>query len=237
MSFGKRLEAIGAMVSTCEKVVDVGTDHAYLPVLLVKKQKIKKAIATDIAAGPCEAARHTVTENNLADKIEVRQADGLLGVTPKEAETVIMAGMGAATMVHILQAAPQIIPGIRELILQPMNDSEVMRHWAEEHNWKIVTEDLVEEGDKIYEILQLIPKIKGGPEPQNINTCYQVGSYLVEHQHPLLKKFVTGLLHKYSGLLTAMDASPKARNSEKYQEFNRVKRQLEEILNEKNNSN
>lgn len=237
MSFGKRLEAIGAMVPVCEKVVDVGTDHAYLPVLLVRKHKIKKAIATDIATGPCEAARHTVRENNLETIIEVRQADGLLGVTAQEAETVVMAGMGAGTMVHVLQAAPQVLPGIRALILQPMNDSEVMRHWAEDNNWKIEAEDLVEEGDKIYEILRLAPSTNDRKKPYNLGTCYQVGAYLVEHRHPLLKKFVAGLLHKYSELLTAMDASSKARSSEKYQEFNKVKRQLEEILNEKNNSN
>ena len=93
MNFGKRLKAIGEMVPKCQNLVDVGTDHAYLPVLLVLNKKVQHAVATDIAPGPCHAAYKTVEEFKLVGKIEVRQADGLAGVTEMEAETVVIAGM------------------------------------------------------------------------------------------------------------------------------------------------
>ena len=60
MSFGVRLETIASLVPVGVAVVDVGTDHAYLPVLLAQQQKIRQAVATDIAAGPCQAAENTV---------------------------------------------------------------------------------------------------------------------------------------------------------------------------------
>lgn len=234
MNFGNRLKAIGEMVPKCRNLVDVGTDHAYLPVLLALNKKIQHAIATDIVPGPCHAARKTIDEYKLNTIIEVRQADGLTGVKPSEAETVVIAGMGAGTMLRILDASPHVTAKIKKLILQPMNDSQEIRHWAEDNNWNIEAEDLVEEGDKIYEILRLSP---GLSTYKNSNTCYQVGADLIQQHHPLLIKFVTELLHKYSGLLLAMNASPIARGSDKYKEFQRIKKQLEEIINEENNGN
>lgn len=235
MNFGKRLKAIGEMVPKCQNLVDVGTDHAYLPVLLVLNKKVQHAVATDIAPGPCHAACKTVEEYKLVGKIEVRQADGLAGVTEMEAETVVIAGMGAGTMLEILQANPKIVSAIKYLVLQPMNDSEKIRLWAETSPWNIDAEDLVEEGNKIYEIMGL-SRCDGSKQKTNRNQCYQVSSYLIRKQHPLLKKFVIELLHKYTSLLLAMGKSPRAKASDKYKEFKKIKGQLEEILDERNNS-
>lgn len=230
MNFGNRLKAIGAMVPKCRNLVDVGTDHAYLPVLLALDKKIEHAIATDIVPGPCHAARKTVEEYGMGKVIEVRQADGLTGVTTQEAEVVVIAGMGAGTMIDILQQSPEVIKNCSRLILQPMNDSEHLRRWAETSGWVIDQEDLVEEGNKIYEIMRL----EQGQLGNHKAVCYQVGTYLIDHHHPLLPKFVVGLLQKYNSLLTAMKASPRARSSAKYEEFQLIKKQLEEIVNEEN---
>ena len=233
MNFGNRLKAIGAMVPKCRNLVDVGTDHAYLPVLLALDKKIEHAIATDIVTGPCNAARKTVEEYGMEKIIEVRQADGLTGVSLQEAEVVVIAGMGAGTMLDILQQSPEVIKNCSSLILQPMNDSERLRRWAETSGWLIDKEDLAEEGNKIYEIMGLAQ----GQQSKHKAVCYQVGTYLIEHHHPLLPRFAAGLLQKYNSLLTAMEASSKARNSAKYHEFQLIKKQLEEIINEENHGN
>ena len=108
MHFGPRLEAVAALVPPCRTLADVGTDHAYLPVLLLQEGKIEQAIAGDVVPGPCEAARHTVRQFHLENRITVRQGSGLTVLAPGEAETAVMAGMGAETMLQILAEAPEV---------------------------------------------------------------------------------------------------------------------------------
>ncbi len=103
MSFGSRLNAIGKWIPSGRKIVDVGTDHAYLPVLLAQEGKITGAIAIDIAEGPCAAAQRTVELYGLGSIIEVRCGDGLSIVAPGEADIAVIAGMGGVTMVDILE--------------------------------------------------------------------------------------------------------------------------------------
>ena len=87
----------------------------------------------------------------------MRLGSGLTVTRPGEANTVVIAGMGAGTMVEILDAAPEVLasPTLTTLILQPMNDSEKLRHWCERSGWGILREELVQEGNRIYEVLLL----------------------------------------------------------------------------------
>ena len=82
MHIGSRLETIGRLVPQGAVVADVGTDHAYLPVWLIEQGRIERAIAGDIAAGPCQAARSTVAQHGLQKSVEVRQGSGLSVLKP-----------------------------------------------------------------------------------------------------------------------------------------------------------
>lgn len=229
MNFGSRLEAVAALVPSCHTLVDVGTDHAYLPVLLLQQGKIHNAIAGDVVPGPCDAARHTVRSFSLEDRISVRQGSGLTVVRPGEAEAAVMAGMGAETMLQILRDSPEVWqhPGFRHLILQPMSDSDRLRHWAENAGWAIVREDLVEEGGRLYELLHLSPD----PGWQYTGSCWEVGEDLVRHNHPLLLKLLEERCAKYRHLLEQMDRSPRARASERYATYHTILEQLEALEN------
>lgn len=225
MNFGARLEAVAACVPACESLVDVGTDHAYLPVLLLQQGRIRKAVAGDIVPGPCEAARKTVRSHHLEQAIEVRQGSGLTVVSPGEVRTIVMAGMGAETMLHILADSPEVWQQADTMVLQPMNDSARLRHWAEQQGWAIDREDLAEEGGRIYEILRLVPC----PGYRYTGTLYEVGQLLIEQHHPLLLPFVRHLLEKYEMHLSQMRHSPKAMASERYKSFQTIKTKLEGI--------
>jgi tRNA A22 N-methylase len=77
ITLDKRLSAVAALVRQGSRLADIGTDHAYLPVHLVQSGVCPSAIASDIGAGPLDAARRTVTENGLTSEIALRLGDGL----------------------------------------------------------------------------------------------------------------------------------------------------------------
>ena len=242
MNFGMRLEAVASLVPPCQTLVDVGTDHAYLPVLLLQQGKIQQAIAGDVVPGPCEAARHTVRAFHLEDRITVRQGSGLTVVAPGEAEAAVMAGMGAGTMLQILAEAPAVWqhPGFRHLILQPMSDACRLRHWAEDNGWAIVREELAREGKRLYELLHLEPS----PGWRYPSTCYEIGSDLIQRHHPLLEDLLAERKKKLHGLLEQMGRSERARASRQYEEYQTLWKQLEAIArgngrngNERNHRN
>lgn len=227
MHMGLRLTAVADLCPACSVLADIGTDHAYLPVFLVQQGKIQKAVAGDIVPGPCEAARRTVRSYGLEHKISVRQGSGLTVLEPGEADAIVMAGMGAGTMLDILSASPEIWqhPSCRHLIFQPQSDSEKLRHWAENNGWEILREELAEEGGRIYEMLHLVPH-PGWRYPAD---CYEVGADLVERQHVLLPKLISEKLEKINWKLQGMAKSPKARQSDSYARTELLKKQLEAL--------
>lgn len=129
MNIGARLEAIGRLVPQNVSIADIGTDHAYLPTWLAERGVIIKAVAGDITEGPCAAARNTVAMYGMNDKVEVRMGNGLSIIEPGETDVIIIAGMGAGTMIEILEASRDTAKEARKLILQPMAGASSLRRW------------------------------------------------------------------------------------------------------------
>ena len=120
MHIDKRLETIANLVPQGCVLADIGTDHAYLPVWLLEKQRIARAIAGDIAAGPCQAARTTVAQFGQHEHVEVRQGSGLKVLSSGEADCIAIAGMGASTIISILEDDMEVAQSAELLVLQPM---------------------------------------------------------------------------------------------------------------------
>lgn len=123
MNLGSRLQGIANYVLPNKVFADIGTDHAYLPIYLIKNGIVKKAIAGDYNQGPYEAAQKAVLNYNLAGKIEVRLGNGLTVLAEGEADIVAIAGMGGTTIVEILSAKLNLAQQVQRLILQPMNNA------------------------------------------------------------------------------------------------------------------
>lgn len=225
MNIGKRLEAIGKLIPPGVSIADIGTDHAYLPTWLAERNLITKAVAGDIAAGPCLAARTTVAMYGLAHKIEVRMGSGLSIIKSGEVDVIIIAGMGAGTMIDILEADMEIAKMACRLILQPMAGAPTLRRWAHANGWFLSEEVLVEEGRHLYEIIVL----ELGAEDKVSDVAYEVGPRLLDKQVPLLSKQIAKLKSSYHKLLQNMAGSETARQSAKYKEIKKLLMDLEAI--------
>lgn len=148
-----RLLRLAELAPPGKVLADIGTDHAYLPSYLVKNQLIPRAIASDIHAGPIEAARKQVRDALLEDQIQVRMGDGLATIAPGEVSALVVAGMGAGTIQGILAKGETVLQGVTHLVLQPLEGAAGLRRWLGKKGWTLVQEDLVAEGHRIYECM------------------------------------------------------------------------------------
>ncbi|MCH4168319.1 MAG: tRNA (adenine(22)-N(1))-methyltransferase TrmK [Streptococcaceae bacterium] len=150
----KRLEKVASFVPKNARLADIGSDHAYLPVYLAKSKQISYAIAGEVVAGPFESARHEVESQALTSKIQVRLANGLAAIQPDDQiNTITIAGMGGQLISEILKANPEKLEGVARLILQPNVGEYGLRRWLNQNNYKIVAEAILQEHQKIYEVI------------------------------------------------------------------------------------
>lgn len=155
MSVDNRLKKIAGMIRVGSTVADIGTDHAYLPVFLVRNKIAVKAFACDVSDGPLENARATV-ESSGVDNIIIRKGDGLSAVAPDEADTFVIAGMGGDLIARILEAAPWVKDARYELILQPMTAVEDLREYLCNNGFQIVTERAVKAQGRVYTVMKAV---------------------------------------------------------------------------------
>lgn len=148
----KRLELCAEFVSGKGTVCDVGTDHAYLAVELIKSGKCSKVIASDINEGPLESARKNVEKYGVSDKVELVLSDGLENIDLHGVTDIVIAGMGGETIIKIMDFYKHNSYNIR-YILQPMTKPEILRKWLYSNNFAITSEKAVEDGDKIYTVM------------------------------------------------------------------------------------
>ncbi len=147
-----RLQAVADLVPLHAALADIGTDHAYLPAWLLGRGRVRRAIAADINQGPLDRAKLTAQQYNCTGQMEFRLCDGLAGITPDEVDTIVIAGMGGETIAAILQAAPWVYDSRYTLILQPMSAQPDLRGWLWYNGFSIKNEELIREGDKLYNI-------------------------------------------------------------------------------------
>ena len=150
----KRLELVASFVSQGSILLDVGSDHAYLPIELVERGQIEAAIAGEVVDGPYQSALKNVEAHGLKEKIQVRLANGLAAFEEADHVSVItIAGMGGRLIATILEEGLDKLASVERLILQPNNREDDLRIWLQDHGFQIVAESILEEAGKFYEIL------------------------------------------------------------------------------------
>jgi len=150
----KRLELVASFVPQGAVLLDVGSDHAYLPIELVERGRIEGAIAGEVVVGPYQSAIKNVEAHCLKEKIQVRLANGLAAFEEVDQVSVItIAGMGGRLIATILEEGLEKLANVERLILQPNNREDDLRIWLQDNGFQIVAESILEEAGKFYEIL------------------------------------------------------------------------------------
>ena len=148
-----RLQLLADLVPDGSRLADIGTDHGYLPVRLLQDGRIPSAIAADVGREPLQHAVRTAEEHGVAG-IDFRLCDGLRGVSPQEVDTIVIAGMGGETIIHILSAADWTKePGRYTLLLQPMTKTGELRRWLSDNGYCFTAERLVWDKDFLYPVM------------------------------------------------------------------------------------
>lgn len=160
----KRLVTAAEMLGQVNSVADIGTDHAFLPIYLIREKIAKKVIACDIAEGPLSVAAANIAKYGLGDEIELRLANGLLGLNPNEVEAVTILGMGGETIAEIIEAAPWVRDEKTTLILQPMSCDDRLREYLYNSGFEILSETGVESQSRFYTVMKVsfkgqLPKV------------------------------------------------------------------------------
>jgi len=152
-----RLAKIKELVPKNCCTADIGTDHAYIPISLVKEGIAECAIASDIKKGPLLRAKANIQRCGLSDKIEMRLGAGLSTLKQNEAEVIIIAGMGGILISEILEKSKDVAKGAKLLILQPMTAVLELREYLVENGYFVESEYLEAEEEKIYNIIAAKP--------------------------------------------------------------------------------
>lgn len=218
----KRLATVADYVPQGARLVDVGSDHAYLPLFLVEQGRIEFAVAGEVVRGPYQSALQNVEQAGQSDKISVRLANGLAAVEQADRiSTVTIAGMGGRLIAEILEAGKDKLASVERLVLQPNNREDDVRRWLVANDFQLVTEEILEENDKIYEIL-VAEKGKSDLTADQL----RFGPYLLEEQSATFQK---KWLKELDKLIYALEQVPLERQADRSAISQKIQ-QIQEVL-------
>ena len=186
MELSKRLQAVADLVSDGMTVADVGTDHGYIPIYLLQSGKSPRAIAMDVNEGPLLRAKEHIGVYGLSERIDVRLSDGVKKLIPGEVECVVIAGMGGALTIRIMDEGKELFQSLSEFVLQPQSELWKVRKYLCENGYCITAEDMVIDDGKYYPMMKVIK----GQAPAYDAVELRYGKKLIEKKNPVLLQFL-----------------------------------------------
>lgn len=168
IKLSQRLLACAGFVNPGDRVADVGCDHGYLSIYLLQKNIASYVFASDINPGPLASAVRNGEKYGLSDRISFHLTPGVLDV-PRDFDTMICAGMGADTIISILEESPWLQSSRYRLILQCQSKTPVLRKFLWENGWDILRERAVKDGRFVYTVMEVC---RGRFSPENPGQYY-----------------------------------------------------------------
>lgn len=153
LNISDRLKRVADCISKGNRVADIGCDHAYTAIYLIKKDIAKKVIALDINKGPLEKAKKNISLYGLDDYIETRLSDGGKELKDDEVDSILISGMGGRLTNKILSDSIDIVKNCKQLVLQPQSEIHLVREYIQEIGFSIIYEDMLIDDGKYYVII------------------------------------------------------------------------------------
>ncbi|WP_226036925.1 tRNA (adenine(22)-N(1))-methyltransferase [Aquibacillus saliphilus] len=192
-TLSKRLQQVASFLPEQAVFADIGSDHAYLPCFVCMRDQQAIAIAGEINEGPYQAAKRTVDELNLTDRIEVRKGNGLEVIEQSEVNQVVIAGMGGSLITTILEDGKSKLSEVQRIVVQPNVDAISIRKWFFMNGYRLVNEEIIEEDGHIYEILVADKGSSKKPYTEShIQKEFLFGPYLLEKRSsPFIQRWLS----------------------------------------------
>lgn len=203
IQISRRLQSVASFVQEGKLLADVGCDHGYIPIYLLQKKKIKKAIAMDINQGPLMRAKEHIQEWGLENYIDTRLSDGVGALKPDEVQSVVIAGMGGPLMEKILTEGRKVLKTVTELVLQPQSEIGHFRRFLSENGYCITHEEMILEDGKYYPIMRVVH----GKMEEQTEAEYLYGKKLLQNRNSVLKEFLDREQEKAEELLDKLKNS------------------------------
>ena len=213
-----RLLACAGFVNKGDRVADIGCDHGYLSIHLLTQDIARSCIASDVAKGPLQSAKDNARKFGVQENITFHLSDGVQSI-PRDFDTLVCAGMGGDTMIHILESAPWLRDEKYRLILQCQSKRPELRKWLYENGFAIRRETLAKDGKFCYPVTEVVyapgESLKGAE--------FYITPALRASGSPLLPEFYDRVV---GGIRTSVEGLSRT-GGEKYEEMKAV---LEELL-------
>ncbi|MHC0035884.1 tRNA (adenine(22)-N(1))-methyltransferase [Pseudoneobacillus sp. C159] len=227
-----RLSLVADYIPKGSRIADIGSDHAYLPCYLVKKGLVPFAIAGEVVEGPFQSAKRQVMEDGLSEYVSVRKGNGLEVVSVGEVDCITIAGMGGTLISTILEAGKEKLSSVARLILQPNISAISIRQWLMENDWELIGEEIIEEDQKIYEVLIAEKGEPNRPYTSGLQTGLLMGPFLIEKKSDVfIKKWVEEKRNWERILRQLTDAFQSDDIRKKKEELETKIKMVEEVLN------
>lgn len=191
MHLSERMKMVAGMVTPCTTLADVGCDHGYLSIWLLRHGVCEKAIAMDLREGPLLHAQANRSFFHMEERMELRLSDGLQKLSPGEADAIVLAGMGGQLVMDILDRSPDCA-AVAQMVLQPQSEIPEVRKYLHRKGFRITGEEMCLEDGKYYTAMRAEP----GTEPPYSEEEYLAGKCLLEVQHPVAAAYIKLLTEK-----------------------------------------
>ena len=213
-----RLLACAGFVNKGDRVADIGCDHGYLSIHLLTTGIARSCIASDVAKGPLQSAMDNARKFGVQENITFHLSDGVQSI-PRDFDTLVCAGMGGDTMIHILESAPWLQNQQYRLILQCQSKRPELRKWLYDHGFAIRRETLAKDGKFCYPVMEIVY----GPGETLSGAEFYITPALRASGSPLLPEFYDRVV---GGIRTSVEGLSRT-GGEKYEEMKAI---LEELL-------
>lgn len=195
MLLSDRMKAVADLVLPCACIADIGCDHGYVAIELIRNNTCKKAIAMDINRGPLERAKGNIRNCGMQDAIETRLSNGAAALSVKEADGIICAGMGGRLVISILEESKTVVREMKQLVLQPQSELDEVRKYLRKNGYQIEAEDMILEDGKYYPMMRALPisdetKICAEESEKITRVQDLYGPKLLQKAHPTLKRYL-----------------------------------------------
>ena len=223
----RRLEEIINLVEDNSIVADIGTDHGIVPYELIKSNKAKKVIASDISEKSLDKLREKLDYLDEPEKIILNVSDGLDNLNEYQVDTIIISGMGGNLIVDILNKNIDVAKRANCLILGANNSLSVLRKFLHDNSFEIIEEVDLFENAKYYQII----KVKVGKQLFLNEYEYEFGKFLIDNKSENLKQYIKQQIENKKTILSNISEKDSDNVKNAIDNINVEIKELEKVLN------